>query len=311
VSLTANFDFCVELGIEQVREIFHLAFKSEDRYPHNVGPLTRNLAGQEVTIHVRVMDDEDRDARLTFADEKHIGFSFPIDIEAQVPDAPDPSLSTITMRSRVEVPALLTDWEEDAEAVLGLSFADITDADVTIAELEGLPSIDVNRFAEAVHTAYDGIPHQYSQGANTLTLYDGNRDTTLEPANEATPFEMEITLESHLGLEFLKIIAPIHVDIPSVPGLGSPYRTYGRLVFYRQVERSDATVSVQMGNEPGAPGPGETDLRTTVELDTAHVARGPVQTMLAPLAVSADRSSVMVAPKVQSRSARGTKSRCG
>ena len=76
MSLTANFDYCIELGIDQVREIFHLAFKSEDRYPHNVGPLIRTFSGRDMTVNVRVHDDEDRAAELTFQDEKHMLFSF-------------------------------------------------------------------------------------------------------------------------------------------------------------------------------------------------------------------------------------------
>ena len=107
MSLTANFDFCVELGIEQVKEIFHLAFKSEDRYPHNVGPLTRDFTGHQVTINVRVLDDDDRPADLSFQDDKHILFSFPFDLTAETPDSPDPSLSRVTLQVQVDIPAKL------------------------------------------------------------------------------------------------------------------------------------------------------------------------------------------------------------
>jgi hypothetical protein len=145
----------------------------------------------------------------------------------------------------------------------------------------------VGRFEEAIHSAYDTIPHQYTLDGNTLTLYDGNRDTTLEPTNQATPFEIEAALENHLGDEYLKITAPIHVDIPVVPILNSPYATYGKLIFFRKIVRSDSAITVHMETEPPAPGSGEPDLRTTVELDTAHVARDQVEAMLAPLAVNA------------------------
>ena len=80
MSLTSNFDYCVELGIGPVKSIFHLAFKSEERFPHNIGPVSRDFSGQTMSISVRVMDDETDAADLSFFDDKHITFSFPFEV---------------------------------------------------------------------------------------------------------------------------------------------------------------------------------------------------------------------------------------
>ena len=34
MSLTANFDYCVELGLGPIKAIFHLALKNEALFPH-------------------------------------------------------------------------------------------------------------------------------------------------------------------------------------------------------------------------------------------------------------------------------------
>lgn len=287
MNLTSNFDFCVEIGIASVKQIFHLAFKTEDRYPHNIGPLTRVFTGHEVTVWVRVLDDEDRPADLRFADPAHVAFSFPFDIEVLAPAAPDPSLSRIVLQAQVEVPALLTSWEEEGDEVLGLSFFGVTANDVLVQSLAGLPTLDADRFVAAIHSRYEAIQHVHVSGGNTLTLYDGDRDPTLVPPNAAAPFEIQATLEAHAGTEYLRVTAPIHVLIPVVPVVGGSYESYGRLIFYREVERTNSTVTVHMETEPAAPGPGEADLRTRAELDTAHVARPQIEAQLAVLAVPA------------------------
>ncbi|MFW5942099.1 MAG: hypothetical protein ACOCXI_09875 [Chloroflexota bacterium] len=259
MSLTANFDYCIQLGIAQVREIFHLAFKSEDRYPHNVGPITRTFSGREMIINVRVLDDEDRAADLTFQDEKHMLFSFPFDLTAEVADAPDPALSRVTLQVRVEVPGKLHTWVETQE-VLGISFFDITADDVNIVTLDGLPTINIDNFLAAIHNKYEDIPHVYTDGSGgELILYDGNRDTTLIPPNSSGQ-EIGAVLEEHSGQEYLKISAPIHVTVP-LPS-GGIYTSYGEVVFWREVQRSDTIISVNMGVEPA-----EAALRTQVELD--------------------------------------------
>ncbi len=276
MNLTSNFDFCVELGIDSVKEIFHLAFKSEHRYPHNVGPLTRTFSGREFTINVRVLDDEDKPADLSFQDEKHILFSFPFELQAQTADAPDPALSEILLEAQADIPALLTAWDEDGDEVLGLSFSGITSADVGITGLSGVPSVGVEQFRNAVHSAYETMPvHAFSSGANTVTLYDGNRDVTLEPPNAATPYDIEVALETIAAEQYLKVTAPIHVLIPVVPVLNSEYSSFGRLIFYRKVEQTDTSVSVDMTVDPA-----DAALATSVELDTPDVARPQIQTLI-------------------------------
>jgi len=262
MSLTANFDYCVELGIASVREIFHLAFKSEDRYPHNVGPFARTLSGREFSIEVRVHDDEDRPSELDFQDEKHMLFTFPFDLTAETEDAPDPSLSRITLQVVVEIPGKLNTWPEDGEDVLGIDFTEVTASDVTINSLEGLPTIDISNFLNAVHNKYDQIAHTYDDppSGSTLMLYDGNRDNTLIPPNAATPYEIEAALETHGSDEYLKITAPIHVTI-NLPS-GGQYTSYGRIIFWREVVTADTSITVEMGTEPT-----DASLQTQVELD--------------------------------------------
>jgi len=282
VSLTSNFDFCVQMGIAQVKEIFHLAFKSEDRYPHNAGPLTRNLSGRTVVINVRVLDDESRPADLSFRDEKHILFSFPFDISIEAADSPDPSLSRITLRSQVGIPAKLDTWLEEGEAVLGLNFADVTPADVTIPSIDGLPAINIDNILSAIHHRYDAVAHTYTFTGNTLLLYDGDRDITLTPPNNATPREIQAALEIHSSKEFLKLTLPIHITVPNVPVLGT-YTSYGRILFWREVQRTDTTITITMATEPS-----EVTLKTTVELDTGpDIVRNPVITQMTPLVVNA------------------------
>jgi hypothetical protein len=280
MSLTANFDYCVQLGIESTREIFHLAFKSEDRYPHNIGPLTRVFSGRTVHVEVRVLDDEDARASLRFADPKHIAFSFPFEISVTADDSPDPALSRITMLARVEAPGELASWEEEGSDVLGLSFFGITPGDVVVQALDGLPSIDVGNFAAAVHAKYDAVSHVHTYGTNVLVLYDGNRDTTLEPPNAATPYEIQVELHTPGGAEYLKVTLPIHVRADL--GTYGFYESYGRTIFHREVVRTDTTITVSMGTEPVAAA-----LKTVVELDNAHPARNQVIAQLTPMVVNA------------------------
>lgn len=282
MSLTANFDFCVELGIAEVRQIFHLAFKQEDRYPHNIGPLSRVLAGRQVTVHVRVHDDETRPADLRFQSEKTMVFSFPFDLTVETADAPDPSLSRVTLRAGVDIPAALAVWAENGEEVLGLDFTGVTAADVVITSLEGLPAISVDNFRAAIHRKYDSVPHTHGFAGNTLLLYDDTRDPSLDPPNNAVPFEIEAALEVHGGADFLRLTLPIHVNVVNVPVIGT-YASYGRIMVRRPVSRTDTTISVNMGAEPADPA-----LATRVELDSGPAAvRDAVITQLTPLAVNA------------------------
>jgi hypothetical protein len=263
MNLTSNFDFCIEMGIAQVKEIFHLAFKDEKRYPHNVEPLPIDLSGNLAKVMVQVYDDKDRPADLKFQDEKHIVFSFPFDLKVAIIDTPDPVLSNITLRAKVEIPALLNTWSE-GEDVLGLDFTQVTQNDVNILTLEGLPTITIDKFRNAIHRKYDTIPHIYTSGGMTLLLYDGSRDTTISPPNAGIPFEITATLETFNGNEFLKITAPIHVNVPLSTGVN--YNSYGRIIFWRSVTRTDTTIAVKIGSEPVEPA-----LASKVELDTVSV----------------------------------------
>ena len=261
MSLTANFDYCVEMSIEKVREIFHLAFKSEDRYPHNIEKQIL-FGGHMVDISVRVYDDDDRPASLEFQDEKHILFTFPFDLTAETPDAPDPSLSRVTMQVVIEVPGKLDNWPEEGEDVLGITFEDIQPADVNIVTLDGLPTIDINNVLNAIHNKYDEIDHVYSDAGtgSTLILYDGTRDTTLSPPNAATPFEIQAVQETHGSDEYLKMTLPIHVTV-NLPG-GTTYTSYGNIVFWRRFIQTDTEITIHMGDEPT-----DAALATQVNLD--------------------------------------------
>jgi hypothetical protein len=129
MSLTSNFDYCVQLSIAAIRAIFHLALKNEELFPHNVR-VQRNYSGQQVNITVQLLDDMDAPADLSFADEKHIRFSLPLRLTIQVPDSPDPSLATVSLMATVQAPGLLTTWAVDDDEQLGIDFAGITAVDV-------------------------------------------------------------------------------------------------------------------------------------------------------------------------------------
>lgn len=282
MNLTSNFDFCVELGLEPTREIFHLAFKSEDRYPHNVGPLDRTLAGRDVQVEVRVLDDEDDAAELSFLDEKHVLFSFPFEITVTAADAPDPDLSRVTIRTRVEVPARLATWVEEGEEVLGITFEDVTPEDVDVVSLEGLPEVDAESFAAAIHGWYEDIDHTYTSGTNVLVLYDDARDPDLEPVNEATPYEITPELLVHEGSDYLKVTAPLHVTADLSSWDAGTYTSYGRMVFHREVVTTESTVTLDLGTEPA-----DEELSTVVELDDdTHPASASVAAALEPRAVT-------------------------
>ena len=215
-----------------------------------------------VDISVRVYDDDDRPASLEFQDEKHILFTFPFDLTAETPDAPDPSLSRVTMQVVIEVPGKLDNWPEEGEDVLGITFEDIQPADVNIVTLDGLPTIDINNVLNAIHTKYDEIDHVYTDAgtSSTLILYDGTRDTTLSPPNAATPFEIQAVQETHGSDEYLKVTLPIHVTV-NLPG-GTTYTSYGNIVFWRRFIQTDTEITIHMGDEPT-----DAALATQVNLD--------------------------------------------
>ena len=285
-----------------------------------MGPFDRVLDGHTVTVEVRVLDDDTDAADLRFTDDKHITFSFPFEITATTPDAPDPALSRVTMKARIDVVALLDTWPEEGEQVLGLSFFNVTAADVNIVSLDGLPSFDVNNFAAAVHSKYASVPHQLPPippppaplPDQYVILYDGNRDATLVPPNvvvdTATPGsplrEIEVALESYDGAEYVKLRAPIFVHA-LMPYVGV-YESYGWITCWRPIARTDSTITVDMTVEPGAPAHGKTDLRTKVSLDTDSVAKSALEGMMVAPAVEAIKAfGVVREPAFSDAGARG------
>jgi hypothetical protein len=251
VSNTSNFDFCAELGIRTVREIFHLAFKQEDIYPHNIGPIDVNYGGQTVHVRVRVLDDETDPADLSFSGERTVDFSFPFEIEVDAPSSPDPALTHFTMRARVTVPAKLATWTDGDHDVLGLTFEDVTAGDVTVEQLDGLPQIGEEQFRNSVHAKYLAVTHNYTLGTNRLNLYDGSRDTTLQPPWNGTG-SSEIAVSDLIdgGDEYLDLVFPIWVHAEQG---GYTFESFGTATVYRPVSRDDHTVTVDMTVEPAAP----------------------------------------------------------
>lgn len=284
MSTTSNFDFCVETSIDVTREIFHLAFKNEALFPHNIGPLTRRLGSLTARVSVVVLDDETRPADLSFEDEKHLRFRIPNDITVEMTGAPDPALSRITLSSTASFLGRLDTWDDDAgEPVLGVTFADVTAADVTVEGLTGLPAIGSQQLENAMHAKYPLLQHRYTAPANggtaELLIYDGTRDASLVPPHP-TARAITAALEMNGPDEFLKVVVPIHVDVPT--GYGFDYESFGTVTFWRRVTRTDAAVTVDMSVEPAQPA-----LATVVALDTAGPAQGPVTTLLRPRVIQA------------------------
>jgi hypothetical protein len=274
MSLTANYDYCAEFTIEVIRSIFHEAFRDETvggepAFPHNFGPFERDFSGRAATVNARIYDDIDRPADLAFQDTKRMRFTFPVDISVVLHDSPDPTLSEIILTGVISVPASLATWEEvpgSEEWFLGLDFAGVTPADVTILSLTGIPVLDDTRLANAVHKRYTTIPHVYNQSGARLVLYDGGSDALLTPPNLATPSAIEAVLETHSAKRYAKITAPFHLSVPiPPPGTGS-FQTYGRILFWREVVTSadETHITVNMAAEP-APAA----LKTDIQFDTS------------------------------------------
>lgn len=278
MSNTSNFDYCVQFGIVAVREVFHLALKNEDLFPHNLPPMERDFGGRPATVQVRLLDDADDPADLSFQDEKHILFDLPIEIQVETPDSPDPALSQVTLTSTIQAPGRLDTWPVDGDDQLGLDFSGITGADVLVPALNGLPDLDASRFEAALHTAYEAMPsHVFSLGANVLTIYDGSRDLSLVPPNADSNPEISAALEEHGGTQFLRVTLPLHASVPSAFN----FDAYGVATFWREVEQGNGTVRVLMGTEPA-----DTDLKTVIVFDTSNPAQGAVIAQLTPLLVA-------------------------
>ena len=274
MSLTSNFDFCVELGIVPVKAIFHLALKNEELFPHNIGPLARNYSGRAMSVSVRLIDDETSPADLTFQDQDHIRFTIPFEITVEIPDAPDPTLSRVTLRSAVEAPGRLATWQVDGKDQLGIDFGGIAAADIVVPMVQGLPVLDSARFENAIHERYDDLPtHVFPQAGNTLVLYDGVRDPTLNPPNKSGNPPITAVLETRGADQYLKVNLPIHATVPM-----ASFANYGMVTFWRQVVVGDTSVSVNMATQPADPA-----LATVIEFDGSHPAEGIIVNQLRPL----------------------------
>lgn len=274
MSLTANFDYCVQLGLVPVKTIFHLALKNEELFPHNVGPFVRTFSGRQLTVSARLLDDETDPADLEFADAKHIRFMLPFELTVETPDSPDPTLARVTLKATCTLPGALANWPVDGQDQLGVDFSAVTAADVTVPSITGLPSLDAGRFTAALHERYVALPqHTFTLGGNTLVLYDGNRVPGLQPPNAATPSEIQAEIESHGGRQYLKVTLPVHATVPM-----AAFSAYGRVVFWREIVLGDATVSVNMGSTPA-----DAALATQIDFDGSHPAEGIVVTNLRPL----------------------------
>ncbi len=286
MSNTANFDYCVELSIDAVRQIFHLAFKNEDLFPHTVGPIDIDLGGGLTgTVMVSVLDDESRPADLAFADAKHIRFDVPNDITIEIPSAPDPNLSRITLSSTARFPGRLDSWiGDDGQPWLGIRFDDITPGDVDVIGLTGVPVIGAQQIVGAIHSKYLTLPHRYTApapgGTAELLVYDGTADTTLLPPAPGSP-AITGSLETVGGTEYLKLTVPIHVDVPT--GYGSyHYLSFGTVTCWRAVVRTDTTITVDAADEPADP-----TVATQVVLDNTGPGHDQVLAQLRPLVIQA------------------------
>jgi hypothetical protein len=274
---TSNFDFCVQFGIEAVREVFHLALKNEDLFVHNLPPMPRNFGGHPATVAVRLLDDQTDDADLSFLDNKRILFDLPIEITVETPDAPDPSLARVTLTSTIRAPGSLATWPVDAEDQLGIDFAGIVAADVEVPVLTGLPALDAARFLAALHTRFAALPSRsFSQGGNTLNIYDGTRGPVLSPPNKPGNPEITAVLETHGADQFLRVTLPLHANVTNPIAWAS----YGVATFWRKVVMGTGTVTVTMETEPAAP------LQTVILFDDNGFIGQQVAVQLRPLLVA-------------------------
>jgi len=284
VSNTSNFDFCVEIGLDTIKEIFHLAFKNEAMFPHNIGPIDKSFSGQPATITVAVLDDVTNPADLSLQDSTHILFSLPIQMTVQIPGLPDPSLQRLVLSCTAQFAGQFLSGTDPVNPDLSITFAGVTPADVNIVDLTGLPTVDSSTFLAAINAKYSQINHVWTQpapgGTATLQLYDGNLDTTLVPPYPGGT-AIAAVLETHGADQYLKVTLPIWVNVPTGQ-FGYVYTSFGTVVFWRQVQQTDTTVTLDMSAEPSDP-----SLATQVNIDPGFGGAGP--------AIAADLKPLVVA----------------
>lgn len=278
MSNTSNFDYCVQFSLPPLKAIFHLALKNEDLFPHNLPPISQMFGTHEATIHVRLLDDDTNPADVSIEDEKHLRFSLPIEITVEIPSAPDPALSRITLASTVTAPGKLATWPADGEGQLGIDFGDITPAKVAVPALTGLPTLTSDSLLAAIHTRYEALPdHSFTQAGNTLNIYDGTRGPPLTPPNKPDNPEITAALEVHGPDTFLKMTLPLYATITNPIA----WQSYGMATFWRKLVTANSTVSVLMDQEPGDPA-----LATKIAFDEVGFIADQVAAQLQPLLIA-------------------------
>lgn len=287
MSNTSNFDFCIELGLDTVKQVFHLAFKDESLFPHNIGPISETFSGQQASISVTVLDDDSNPADLSLMDSTHILFALPLSLTVEIPDAPDPSLSRLVMSATASVPGHFMSGTDPVNPDLSISFDGVAPGDVTITDLTGLPTVTAANFLNAINSKYQAIQHVLTApapgGTATLNLYDGNLDTALVPTWAGSESgSIQATLVTESGTEYLKVVLPIWVNVPT--GVGTYiYVSFGTVTFWREVQTTDTTVTLDMSTEPADPA-----LATVIAFDSPGLggAGAAVATQLKPLVVA-------------------------
>ena len=278
MSLTSDFDFCAELDLLAIKAIFHLALKNESLFPHNVGPFDRTYSGQAMTISVMLIDDMTNPADLALTDAKTITFTLPIQITAQIPDAPDPSLSQVTLAAAITVPGKLATLTVAGVLELGIDFTGVVASDIGVPTVTGLPVLDAGTFENAIHKKYLTLPaHSFSVPQGTLNLYDGSADTTLMPGNAPGNPAITASLETHGGTQYLKVSLPIWASVPEALG----FTSYGTVTFWREVVQTGSSVSVDMSTEPADP-----TLATQITFATPSPVEPEIVSQLKPLVIS-------------------------
>ena len=232
-----------------------------------------------------VSDDESRPADLTFADQTHIDFSFPIQLTVQAPDAPDPRLTQIVLVATVSFPGELASWQENGNDVLGVTFFGVTAADVTVPSLQRSARRSTSaRSATAIHSKvrYDSAHlHPGFRQAEYLRRA-GSRPSSLAPlpTPPVPPPDITAVSENVVGATtYLAVSVPLWVTAFE---FGFTYTSFGHVAFNRQIVQTDTTITIDMSAEPADP-----TLKTVVTLDNPGLGHDQVLAALTPQIIAA------------------------
>jgi hypothetical protein len=109
-----------------------------------------------------------------------------------------------------------------------------------------------------------------------LQLYDGNLDSSLKPPYPGGA-AITASIQTVSGNEYLEVTLPIWANAPSpVPGIN--FTAFGTVTFYRQVQTTDTTVTLDMSAVPADPA-----LATTIAWTGNPLGGSQVSTLLIPL----------------------------